>query len=330
MEAKAPELNDEEKKFILENWANMTDQVIADHLKKHRMTVMRYRISKKCYKSQKKIDDHNYTELTRTDGEDPNLVSSPIPDKIEPSTGAAAEIFKKDNQRTKKDVEKFIPKEYLQDIGKITDKFVMIRKSLSDTEWPVFLSHWLRYQETYKDLLEVGEDFDDLVGIIRELILQDRVFGQNKDTNLSSTDTKQYNESIKRQQKFKDTLQKHIDERKKNRQMGADAFSDIVRLFDSHKAREAMVEADKADYDELKSFMDLIKEKMGESKKDNGGELFDGNEEALMLGITPEQVVGIVKKSHDILLADDLTKFEIGRQNMAGGTDGEKTSNQSP
>lgn len=320
----AVELTDEEKKYIRDNWANQGDQVMAEHLGRNRNTIMRYRVKNNLYKSQKKIDEHNYKELTDPEVETPNIIKAPQAETIEPTSGAAAEIFKADNQKTKKDVEKFIPKEYLPYMSKVTDKFVMIRKSLDDKEWPIFLSHWLRYLETYKDLLEVGEDFDDLVGIIRELILQDRLFAQGKDKKLSSADTKQYNDSIKRQTKFKDTLQKHVDERKKDRQLGADAFSDIVRLFDSHKAREAMVAADKADYDELKTFMDLIEEKMQEAKDGADGALFDGNEETLMLGISPKQIDEIVTKSHNILKADDLTEFEVGKtEETSGSNNGE-------
>lgn len=332
METNSPELNAEEKKFILDNYANMTDQIMADHLKKHRMTVMRYRISQNCYKKESKIDQHNHEVLTNPDiTEEEKKLINPIEETITPETGAAAEIYKKDGQRTRKDVEKFVPKEHLAAIGKVADKFVMIRKSLNDKEWPIFLSHWVRYLDTYKDLLDVNEDFDDLVGIIRELILQDRLFLQSKDKTLSSTDTKQYNDSVKRQQSFKNALQKRIDERKKNRQLGADAFSDIVRLFDSHKAREAMIEADKADYDELKSFMDRIKDEMAGVLKDQDGGQFDGNEAALMLGIDDEKIKGYVEKSHKILLAEDLTEFEIGKdENEGGDVDGKEPTNPSP
>ena len=225
-------------------------------------------------------------------------------------------LLRREQQETKKQIRKALPKELWDDTNKVIDKFVLIKKDFTTEEWHVFLSHWARYLESYQGLLDIDKDFDDLVGIIRELIIQSRLF---QDAKLKETKTvtinKLYNESVRRMQEFKKALENRIKERKKERHVGERSFAEIVQLFDSKEARKALAEADREDYEELWTFLEKVKRKMEEEKKQQAEVEFDGNEEILFLGADQQQFKKILDESQEILLSENLSKFEKGSKN---------------
>lgn len=224
-------------------------------------------------------------------------------------------LLREEKLETKKQIKKALPKELWADTDKVIDKFILIKKDFTTEEWYVFLSHWARYLESYRGLLDIDQDFDDLVGIIRELIIQSRLFQESKfEKGKTLTVNKFYNESVKRLQEFKKSLEERIKERKKEKSVGAHTLAEIVKLFDSKEARKAMIETDEEEFDELLSFMEKVKKKMEEQQKYNAEIPFDGNEETLFLGIDEAFLKNILRQSKKILEDENKEEENIEKE----------------
>lgn len=334
----------DEEKFIVDNYAKMTDQQIANHLGRNRVTVTTHRLSLGLYKNDgytpvngNNIDTEELKEKIDLAAETGlidkknwrnlvNVKSDKIKENKKENVGEEEDkidiqskksvgdiLFKHEKNKAVRDLLKVLPEEILHESDNIADKFVLLKKEFKADEWPVFLSHLSRYFEAYGKLLNIDKDYDDLIGMIREHILQHRIMHGGK---TGYTDTKTYNESAKRLIEFKKMLEAKLEKREKAQNVGSDTFTDIIKLFDKKEARDAMVQADKQDFEELKTFVQKVKGLMKKTLEEKVEEnpMFDGNEEALLLGIDEDTISEIVDTSHKILQSSEkeLDKFEIG------------------
>ena len=206
-----------------------------------------------------------------------------------------------------------MPKRFQKDIDRrneFIDKFIIQRRSFNDTEWQDFLSHWMRYMGAHNLDFNIAEDFDDLAGLVRELIIQANIFEKNKTTRTSDAFyqvyMKQFNESVTRQKKFQENLQLTRKSRKENKEYDKESFAEIVSMFDTEETRKLMVEADKQDNVELLGYMDKIRRKMKE--EGNGKDEIDGQESSLLMNMDEAKISDIVDEGIKIIEEETIDK----------------------
>jgi len=205
-----------------------------------------------------------------------------------------------------KDIEQFIPGSLFDDPDerdKFLDKFVILKRGFTEMEWKEFIAHWLRYMREHQYDFNIAEDFDDLIALIREIMIQQSIFEKNK--GLRTGDAffqsymKQYNESVTRMKKFQDSLKLSRRSRKTEKDYDKNSLAEIVALFDREEVRKMMAEADKNDNIELLGYMDKLRKRMGEEV--SGEEEISGQESALLMGMSESKLNKITNKGIKVL-----------------------------
>jgi len=322
-------LKPEDEAYIINNYLNMTDAEMATQLKVNMQVIQNFR-------SKKGLMKMSYSYESAFGGVMKDVENNPqdkMKEKIEKSEGGGIKQGKGKEKQKKKnvsefsyedekkalrkylslDIKKLIPSQYLKDIGtqdEFVDKFIILRKSFNDGEWRDFIAHWMRYMKEHQYDFNVAEDFDDLSGLIRELIIQSNIFDRNKNARTSdaffSIYMKQFNESVSRQKRYQDNLKLSRKSRKSEKDYDKESFVEIVAMFDNEETRKVMAQADKEDNVELLNYMDKIRKKMREEVPE--GTEIDGQESSLLMGISEEKVQDIVDKGIDVLEKEKIEK----------------------
>jgi hypothetical protein len=197
------------------------------------------------------------------------------------------------------------PAELWDDPVKLKDfleKFIILKRGFSEVEWKDFISHWARYMSVHSHDFNEAEDFDDLSGMIKEMIMQSNIFAINKTQRTKSTFyqiyTKQYDDSVKRMLRFQTNLQLSRKVRKEHGHNDKASLAEIVALFESEDARNAMIQADHNEHIEMLSFVEQIQKRMRDEIKD---EQYSGQETAVLLGMDAKRLGDITDNGVSIL-----------------------------
>jgi hypothetical protein len=309
-------LKPEDEAYILNNYMTMSDKELGEQIGVDHQVVNRFRVKNSLYKQPVSYEDTFGDSTTTVETKEDKITSdSGKKEKVaqqETQTAAEGQTISYEQEKKnlqkylRKDIEKLLPRQCVSDIAKrdeFLDKFIILRRSFNNQEWQDFLSHWMRYMMEHKLDFNIAEDFDDLAGLVREIIIQANIFEKNKTTRTSDAFyqvyMKQFNESVTRQKKYQDNLDLSRRKRKENNDYDKESFSEIVAMFDNEETRKLMIEADKQDNIELLSYMDKIRRKM----KDEGAgkEEVDGQESALLMNMNEDKLNDITERGIKIL-----------------------------
>jgi len=287
-------LDAEMKQYIATNYMNMSDAEMASVLGIPKKSIEFYRAKNNLVKKGMPVSENPYSgEHTQ----------------IEVKTALTfVEELEKYRYEIKEDVLEMIPAGQKDEmlLEDFTSRFVMIRPGFSEDEWSIFVNTWKHYAKAHSNDFNLAEDFDDMCGLVREIIMQNQMFKmqqKSRNSKVFQDYQKQYTESYKRMQGFQNNLRFSRKNRKQENSYDEQSLSDIVALFDKESQRKIIEHADKEDNVELLGFVDKIKRRMAAEGGMNGE--VDGQESGLMYGPDEESIRGILDRSYNILKADD-------------------------
>lgn len=267
-------------KEILSQFGITDEGIFLDKKEKEKREYEEYEEEEEEYFTADRFSDHRNDE--RHKKEEDNIEEEEAETVVVSSIGDKTEEQSKEEKVVVDDIISKPPEEVDYSIYNFDSAgFASVRLSLSDDEWEFFKSRWAIYTQTYEDQFNMAEDFDDLSGLISELIKRNRLLRRERE-EFDSYD-RELTESSRRYEIYKSNLAtsrksritRNVDERYN--------IADIVEKFESNEQyMELVVQAEQ----DIENMIDWAK------KNDlfNPTEKFTldkvhGNEEFLLAGL---------------------------------------------
>jgi len=170
-----------------------------------------------------------------------------------------------------------------------TPSFLMIKSGFYPDEWDFFKSRWRDYVSKYEGQFNIAEDFDDLIGLISEIVMRQRLLKKQKIDGIDYT--KELSENSKRMSTYKGSLSTSRHSRLNRNIDEAVNIAQLVEIFEDDKRYiELVLEAEK----EIDEIIDWVNKNLENPKTEEALSKVTGNESNLLIGLD-------INKLRDIL-----------------------------